>query len=291
MKKILRIFIKISYQILAPFRITKEYYIGEVKLKLPIDHYLPIYQNDHPLYDRFLQCLTKHFSDGEIIIDVGANVGDTVASLLSKETALNFICVEADKYFYSLLYENIKQIKKTYNKNNFYCQKAFVGSKITNVSMDGIRGTKKAILNGDIKSITLDKLVKDLNIKKDKIRLIKVDVDGYDYDVINSAQMICENLPFLYFETHFENDDQLSGYKLLLKSLFSKGYKNYFIFDNYGGLVCVLNEIMYVCELFDYTMRQNRNESTRTIYYYDILACSEADLKIAEFAAKDHLTC
>jgi tRNA G46 methylase TrmB len=53
---------------------------------------LPIYQRAHPKYDRFLPHLVKYFNSAKyIVVDIGANVGDSLAGMIEKNSKLNFI--------------------------------------------------------------------------------------------------------------------------------------------------------------------------------------------------------
>jgi hypothetical protein len=56
----------------------------EYSIELTPDHLLPTYQKNHPKYDRFLPVLVAHLEKGCVIVDVGANVGDSVNSPKTK---------------------------------------------------------------------------------------------------------------------------------------------------------------------------------------------------------------
>ena len=67
------------------------------------------------------------------------------------------------------------------------------------------------------------------------ILLLKSDVDGFDYDVLNSAlARIEKDCPMLYFEAAFDFDYQLVRYLEILRTLQQIGYGQWVIFDNFG---------------------------------------------------------
>jgi len=93
------------------------YKIGEIEILLPSDHLLPSYQKKHRTYDRFLYYLVSSLEDDSSVIDVGANIGDTVCSMIQSNSHLNYYCIEGDNYFYSYLLKNIKKIEKNLKDN------------------------------------------------------------------------------------------------------------------------------------------------------------------------------
>jgi tRNA G46 methylase TrmB len=79
------------------------YELGRLLIHLPRYHKLPEYQQRHRQYDRFLPHLIKDLDHDDIVIDVGANCGDTLAGMVSKNPKLHYICIEPDNEFYSYL--------------------------------------------------------------------------------------------------------------------------------------------------------------------------------------------
>lgn len=251
-----------------------EYSYGNFSIKLPVGHMLPAYQSIHPKYDRFLPHLVKYLANTDTVVDVGANVGDTLASMVMVKPCLNFICIEPDEFFYNVLKENINIIKKSIIDLRVDVVQALVGKTLTSVSLEGIGGTKHAVLDskGSIKSIPLD----DILSKQGSIKLIKTDTDGFDYDVLDSAMSaISYHSPMIFFECEYRHDYQLDGYRRTLKSLEEMGYSEWIIFDNFGEVVLRTNEITLVYQLMNYVWKQNLGHSTRTIYYFDILTAKK----------------
>jgi len=193
----------------APF----QYRYKNFTITLPADHMLPAYQESCPKYDRFLPHIAKHIKSQGTVIDIEANVGDTLASMVEQNPLLDYICVEADESFYKLLESNIKKIKRVEKELKVQTFQNLIGDLISNVTLEGKGGTKHAVenTNGEIKSIPLDRLID--GTPHSKVCLLKTDVDGFDYDVLNSSiTTIKKYSPILFFELYFDYEYQKSGY-------------------------------------------------------------------------------
>ena len=252
------------------------YSYKDFSIKLPSNHLLPEHQKKHPKYDRFLPHLAKYATAADTIVDIGANVGDTLAGMVEKNPSSNYICVEPDDSFYKHLEENIDRIKKSITGLKIQAIKALVGKNISNVSLDGKGGTKHAVIDneGGIKSLPLDEMIPNaLNV-----RILKSDVDGFDYDVIDSSMAVIEaHKPILFFECHYDFEYQKNGYLETLKKLESVGYCDWTVFDNFGEVVVRTNDISVLSQLMNYVWQQNVGNATRTIHYFDILSVQKTD--------------
>ena len=252
------------------------YQYKDFSIKLPANHLLPEYQNAHPKYDRFLPHLVKYATSSDTIVDIGANVGDTLAGMAEKNSTSNYICIEPDDTFYKHLEENINRIKKSITGFKIKTIKALVGKNISNVSLDGKGGTKHAIIDngGTIKSLPLDEMIPyELNV-----RVLKSDVDGFDYDVLDSSMSVIEtHKPIIFFECQYDFEYQKNGYSKTLKILESVGYCDWTVFDNFGEVIVRTNNVSIVDQLMNYLWQQNIGNATRTINYFDILSVQKDD--------------
>jgi len=268
------------------------YEIGKFVIRLPHDHLLPVYQARFPQYDRFLPHLARFLPNNSIVIDVGANCADTLAGMADKNETLDFLCIEADQFFFQYLSVNAEVIKNTTPARQIVLVKCLVGSEVTNVVMAGGGGTKKAVYSQDpnhdaIQSASLDSILEITNAQVERISLVKVDTDGYDYDVLNSSFHLLERRqPLLFFEAHFSDDHQLAKYKELITAIEKFGYTNWTVFDNFGGLMLSEAAPNQVNDLLAYVWRQNQNQSNRTIYYIDILVGVERDKNLIHAACQ-----
>lgn len=247
-------------------------------IELPADHRLPEYQRSYPKYDRFLPHLASYVEQSGTIVDIGANVGDTLAAMIERNPAASYICIEPDEQFHRYLEGNAERIRNAVSGARIRLIKALVGKTISNVSLDGKGGTKHAVPDapGGLCSQPLDALIPDgagLNI-----RLVKSDVDGFDYDVLDSSHAVLDRHgPMLFFECYQDHEYQKQGYSNTLRSLAAAGYCDWTVFDNFGELVLRTGDIAVIDQLMDYVWKQNTGSAARTIYYLDILAVRNAD--------------
>jgi FkbM family methyltransferase len=248
---------------------------------------LPDYQRIHPKYDRFLPHLVKYIAESDTVIDIGANVGDTLAGMAEQNATASYICIEPDDSFFRHLEENILRIKSSIPGLKVQTVKALVGKNISNVSLAGKDGSKHAVIDnqGDIKSLPLDAMIS----KESNIRILKSDVDGFDYDVLDSSMAVIEtHKPIVFFECQYEFEYQKSGYSQTLKSLELAGYCDWTIFDNFGEVIIRTHDMNVVSQLIAYVWQQNTGQATRTINYYDVLAVQKADSELIDRVLREY---
>lgn len=271
--------------------IDTEYAFTSFSIVLPPDHLLPVYSKYHSLYEKFLPHLVRYLEPHSSVVDVGANCGDTVAAMYDANRTLNYTAVEADEGFFSYLKTNIARIKAIDASASIATVRALVGRNVSGVSLEGSGGTKKAVIDGSgpaMMAEPLDRLVPASAIPG--IRLVKTDVDGFDYDVLDSAEsIIAAARPLIFMECYFEHAFQKTGYERTLEKLRARGYGTWVLFDNYGAVVLRTTDLQQVLQLFDYVWRQNCRCSTRTIYYFDVLTFVSADTQLITRVVADYL--
>ena len=274
--------------IFSKLNIYKDYSINNYSIKINYLHKLPNLQKKYPYYDKFLCHFVKYLPDNSVVIDVGANIGDTLLSMVSGNSKLEYMCIEPDDKFFFDLKKNIAILKKQNTDLKIIAIKELVGLEINNVSLSGNISTKSAIPEtGNIKSKNLSKIYDELDIQFSRLSLLKTDVDGFDWDVINSAYDLIDHCPYLYFECLYENEYQMDNYKKLFQKLEKKGYDNFLFFDNFGKNICCVNNLKNVNELLNY-LNKFSNRSSSTIYYYDILAYNHNVNDMVDNAVKDY---
>ncbi|MBK9593252.1 MAG: FkbM family methyltransferase [Crocinitomicaceae bacterium] len=253
---------------------SRKYKVGQHYLLLPPNHLLPEYQKKHPLYDRFLPVLVKVLGNQGCVVDIGANVGDSLFSII--DNCMNeIICIEPSDRFYSYLLKNIESLPLA-SKDRIKTYKRIISADTSPGYLSHNSGTATFIVeknsNSNLK-ISLDALLPEKNIS-----LIKSDTDGFDFDVILSAtKIIREQVPILYWENLVTNMREEKSYEELYQLLESYGYSYLCVFNNYGE---ILLEGANFESLKSLNM-QIANEYTKGklpyIRYTDVLACSNRD--------------
>jgi FkbM family methyltransferase len=261
----------------------------DFSIVLPPDHMLIHYQRSHPNYDKFLPHLAQHIAAGSCIVDIGANVGDTLAGMVEAHATSTYVCVEPDDGFFELLEKNITRIKASKPALSVIAVKHLVGKSVSDVQLQGGGGTKHAVMGhaGSISSRTLDDILSEHAIRN--VRLLKSDVDGFDFDVLDSASStIAACKPLLFFECQTDHAFQKQGYEATLRSLEAMGYCEWVLFDNFGAVLLRASAVDHFIGLLDYIWKQNLGASTRTIFYVDVFAAVRADKPLVDAVLADY---
>ena len=249
--------------------------IGSIQILLPRDHKLPKLKARYPKYDQFLPFLADEFPDGGIVIDIGANCGDTFASIAIVNPSLKQVVVEPDSEFLEYLHINIDIIKNRYpDLQVSVISKAILRSNKP-FRLVGSSGTKSMdfdLSSEIIPSQTLDDVLSQVEFAK--VCLVKVDVDGFDFEVLLSGLRSLANLKeaLIYFEMDVSNLDQLEGYLELHNALLEIGYSQWYLFDNFGNFFQKIDSYNQISSVMKYSIGQ-KNSSQPSIYYFDVLVC------------------
>ena len=174
-----------------------------------------------------LNFLKKKLDKDIVFFDVGAHYGESVKLFSNKFTIKECHCFEASPLNFKILRKNIDGLNI---KKNFFLNKVGVGStnksSFINQTKESSSSTindfnfeskylkrKLKILNINnkdhyfekipIKIISLDEYVKKAKIKK--IDLLKIDTEGYEFDVIKGMGTISNIIKFIYFEHHYDD--------------------------------------------------------------------------------------
>ena len=277
--------------LLTKLNIKRKYLIGNSYLKLDYNSRLPDFKSSFLDYDRFLPHFVKYLPANSSVVDVGANVGDTLFEMVNANSNLEYICIEADDNFYKDLKINVLTLLKLFPTLKVHTVKQFVGKEIDNISLEtveGAEGSKAAKLGGEIRSKRLDVILSECGIDLKDLLLIKSDVDGFDFDVIRSSYESMSSKPFLYFECQYQNLIQYESYREVFRELKDKGYERFAFFDNFGQYMCKLDSIEEIDDLLSYLSKQMLNGGARTIGYYDILAYTITSDDLVSRVLKDY---
>lgn len=267
---------------------TRKYTIGRFQITLNRTHLLPAYQANNRLYDRFLPVLCRYLNNNcAWIIDVGANIGDTTIAII-QNCHNPILAIEGHRRFYRLLMQNVKDLPE--GKERIKTANAVVGTGKFSGEL-ACSGTTASRSHGDSlsSSVSLDDVLRNEGQEMDSVVLLKVDTDGYDADVILSAQgLLRRQKPILFWENAFSSKQQLEGLDQLYVALENLGYCHLWPFDNFGNPVLEECSFKAIRELNKYIFAQNFQGATRTFYYIDILATTDRDVEIARAAINSY---
>lgn len=275
---------------------TKSFILGNYKLNMGEMHTLPKYMKTSPLYDRiftYLGGLRTNDKDTQgWIIDIGANVGDSLALMLQNKN-VSFLCIEPTQKYYDLLCENIRNMSKV-DRERIVTKQCYITDDVSEAFTSQIVGgtaykVKTEEYAKTAVSATLECLLAQEGIGAEEIRVIKIDADGYDADcILSCGNILKDSNAFIYWENEFENIQQ---YEKLLKAyqyLEQMGYCRFYIFDNFGNFLCS-GGIKILRQVNEYLHRILEFRSNRTFHYVDVLACKEGLEKKAEDMINEYL--
>lgn len=262
---ITKFFFIIKYNLL---RFNKSYLKKNHKIIIPWNSYINEFSK-MPRFNKFIFFLSKNLPNNSEVIDVGANIGDTTIEILIANHTLSVIAIDGDITYHKYLKININNIqKKIHNKIKVKTFLNYIGNNVKGGLVNDNTGSSHYTNKGNNKFIKLDDLIKNIS----NVSFIKIDTDGYDYDVISSSKNIISNFqPILFFEAACINKKILMSYIKTTKYLNKLGYTNFSAFDNCGSLILQNVEPKIINELYEYTNRQH-NGKQYGIPYFDVLA-------------------
>ena len=256
-----------------PFSLV-EYACGQFTLVLPSDHKLPCYQSTNALYDRFLPVLARQLTGQALIVDVGANIGDTLASMASENPRAKYICVEPEPTFFAFLEANTARIAEGLQQRPVLLSQ-FVGQQAVTGQLVSSHGTAKVVSTSQPTEatayVTLEDILRTHASTEPQTLLVKSDVDGWDYDVVRSLGPVLDsdNL-IVYMECQTQTSEQHESFVRFFEDLAHRNL-NYTIFDNFGNLLIANGDNRQVISLIDYVWAQEKGSRTRTIWYIDVM--------------------
>lgn len=245
------------------------------QLKVPLSHSLPEYLESFRFYDRLPQRISQylHQQHGQLnCIDVGANVGDSIAAFYAKDTD-TFLAIEPNPKFNALLSENWG-----WNKNV-----TVVDDLCSSDSGEGTFEVRES--NGTASILQTEIGIKMRRRPLDEIvtghpaamhaNVLKIDTDGHDFEVLAGARgLLSRSLPAVLFECDaFENTRYVEECLIALKALKQSGYNSFLLYDNVGSLMgrYSLSDLSSFQSLLFYQLTSN-------FFYFDILVMKDADI-------------
>jgi len=186
-------------------------------------------------YDKFfLNNDLSNYKKFTSVVDVGANVGIFTKYILENNISDNITCVECDPKALSNLTKNYKHdnrveiIKKAFSTSlkpiNFYHSEENPVISST-LSPDELNHHDPGSMGNNIiqvETVTISDLIKKLGT----IDLLKVDIEGGEYKILNNLTPKQANkINNIFVECHWFENDYESKYKNLLSHLSSLDYE------------------------------------------------------------------
>ena len=91
LRNLINKFYNLKNNVLQLFGIKRHYLINDLRIQLDYKHLLPLYQKQFPHYDKFLTILAKYLPQNSTAIDIGANVGDTLAGMIGTNDKIKYV--------------------------------------------------------------------------------------------------------------------------------------------------------------------------------------------------------
>ena len=148
---------------------------------------------------------TVGIRNDDFIVDIGANIGwhSMTLSTISKPTIFSF---EPDPLNYSLLKENRERNHKTNvqlfnvalgNENG---TKTLFQYRDHNLGRHSLIQQQKSVSSTEVSTMKLDSLLEEQGMGNRRIRLIKIDVEGYEYMVMKGAKEALQRTDYVLSE-------------------------------------------------------------------------------------------
>lgn len=281
-KRLLRLIRKI-------FRVPYKLCFGSLVLYLPHDHFLPHYLRKYSYYDRFLPILAANLPPGSLVLDVGANVGDTLISMYSRNLDLKFVCVEPNQDFGRYLIRNSHQIPPS----QIHIVNVPISDRPSRVNLIATGGTARVssrVGKHGAETATIDEIMNKIpeELRESKLSLIKTDTDGHDAQVILSAtETIKAHKPIVFMECQVNNQEAIGKYIESFLLLSSIGYTFCLVFDNLGTLVEKLHSFTSLGAKLESSFLRQVNSGFPQ--YFDILFGTPKDLDLVEKVSLQHI--
>jgi FkbM family methyltransferase len=236
---------------------------------MPLSHNLPLMVAQKPLYDSLLKRLVQHLRqrDGSVsLVDVGANIGDTViaCNLEPGDTAL---CIEPNAEYWPYLQRNLQL-----SRGHCLSVQSLVGRTDGALTLTALtsQGTARYITGKTGESVqirTIPTLMTSASM--DKCNLLKIDTDGHDFECLRGAEtLLKQSLPVVLFEADIFNNasygEDLFG---VVSMLVAMRYTLFIFYTNDGYFFCFHTRDT-IQELYKAAFYQ----TISTNFYFDVLA-------------------
>ena len=258
------------------------YQLRGSELLLPLSHDLPVILKFQLHYSSNVARIARHVKSKYpdlTLIDVGANVGDTLA-LIRNVTEIPVLCIEGDDRFFEILRLNASQYGPGVDLAHVFVDSE-TGSLKGNVISE--RGTAYLVEDATSSRIIQTVALRDVleaHPSFSRTKMIKVDTDGLDCRIIRSDLDLIARLKAVLF---FEYDPYLFGkFKddgfQVFQALCSIGYDGLIVYENNGEylLTTRLTDVQTLEDL------HNFYSGRAGMRYMDVCAFHEEDSDVCQ---------
>jgi len=214
------------------------YRLNGTEILLPLSHNLPVHRRSFPEYSSNIARIARHVESKYAdltFIDVGANVGDTVA-ILRSTGHFPILCIEGDDTFFHVLQQNVAQFQ-----GDVYLEHAFVAEATGTFKgwVNAQGGTAHLVEDESRREAIHAKALSDIlkaHPRFAQSKMIKVDTDGFDCRILRSElALLCRLKPVIFFEydPYFFGQCKDDGFTVF-ESLQSIGYETAIFYENTG---------------------------------------------------------
>ena len=178
--------------------------------------------------------------DIEKFIDIGAHKGDFLEKMLKIEKINSFYAFEPQNNIFKLLNEKFSKNKKVtlfncamdkeisnkklrINKISMKSSLAEVNENSLYLKFINFLAQSQSSFEGEyeVKTNTVDKIFRNINLNK---ALLKIDVEGFEMNVIKGSQTKLEEISFIMLENQFGNHFKNNNFKDITKFLSERNF-------------------------------------------------------------------
>ena len=196
----------------------------------------------NPLSSFHHKRISKYLSklDIEKIIDIGAHKGEFLESALKIEKVNSFYAFEPQKSIFKQLNEKFSNNQKITLFNYAMDKKIAIRKlKINKLSMTSSLAeindkslylkVKNFLLSSksnfeneyDVQTQTVDKVFENISLQK---ALLKIDVEGFEMNVIEGSYIKLKEIPFILLENQFGNHYKNNNFSAIVKLLSEQNF-------------------------------------------------------------------
>ncbi len=138
-------------------------------------------------------------SEGDVIIDCGANVGELNVAIQNNDIKINYIAFEPDPETFECL-----KLNNPESSNNLYNKALSNTNSKENFYIDNLGGNSSLINFGNNDSIIVSTATLDSFEISGKIKLIKIEAEGFEPEVLYGAKETIKNTEYISVDYGFE---------------------------------------------------------------------------------------